>query len=296
MQKLSVFVLIIVTISFWGGSYVAARLLSPGLDSMVISCLRIIIAFIVLISLCIKSKIKLVPANKMLILPLLVLGVVGIFFYTMFFHTGIQTVAGGRASVIINVNPVLIAIGAAIFLHDRLTPLKIIGVLLAALGAVIVISHGNLASLFTDRLSAGDMWMLLAAACTAGFALMGKVLLQKGLRPIQIIVWAVFFGMLCFIPTTISRADIGQVFIYTLKDWLCIAYLGVFSTALAFILFYKILHKLGATGGGVIGSMIPIPAITFTSLLLKEPLTTSLLVGAAVTVVGVLLVNVAPKK
>lgn len=273
----------------------AGRLLNPALDNTITGCIRVIIAFITLMCLSISGKVQLIPENKKYIWVLCLLGLVGIFLYTFFFHKGIQLVAGGRASVIINVNPVLIAIGAALFLHDRLTPLKIIGVLLAALGAAIVISHGHLATLFTDKLSIGDGFMLLAATCTAGFALLGKLLLQKGFRPVQIITWAVFVGMLCFIVTAFTTGDVKQVLTYTLTDWLCLAYLGIFSTAVAFILFYKILQRLGAVGGGVIGSMIPIPAIIFTSLLLGEPLSVSLLVGAVITVIGVIIVNTAPK-
>lgn len=291
MQRFSVFALVVVTICFWGGSYVAGRLLSPGLDTVVLSCVRIIIAFILLISLCAVGKVKLMPDNPRIILLLFAVGFVGIFLYTLLFHLGIRTVPGGRASVIVNINPVIIAIGAALFLHDKLTPLKLCGVILAALGAAYVISHGHLTSLFTDRLGIGDVWMLLAAVCTACFALLGKVLMLKGFRPIQLITWAVFFGMLSFIVAALTTGDLGQVKDYRTSDWLCIAYLGIFSTALAFILFYKILNRLGATGGGVIGSMIPIPAIIFTSLFLHEPLSMSLLIGAAVTVIGVILVN-----
>lgn len=294
-NKLAVYLLIAATITFWGGSYVAARLLTPGLDVVVLSCARVAIAFIVLLSLCLANKVKLLPDNKKTLGIFVLLGFVGIFMYTVFFQTGIQTVPGGRASVIINVNPMLIAIGAALFLREKLTPIKICGVLLAGLGAAIVISHGHLSALFTNRLSAGDVWMLAAAASTAGFALLGKVILQKGYRPIQIITLAVFFGLICFIPSALATGNARQVFDYTLRDWLCVIYLGMFSTALAYILYYKILNKLGATGGGVIGSMIPIPAIFFTSLLLHEPLSVSLLAGAIITVAGVLLVNLAPK-
>lgn len=267
MQRFSVYILIIATICLWGGSYVAARLLTPGLDTVVLSCVRIIIAFITLLCLCRAGRVKLIPDNKKMILLLCLLGVLGIFLYTLFFHLGIRTVPGGRASVIININPVIIAIGAALFLHERLTPLKICGVLLAALGAAIVVSHGNLASLLSDKISIGDGYMLLAAVCTACFALLGKVLMQKGFRPVQVLTWAVFFGMLCFIISAATTGHVAaQITAYTLRDWLCIVYLGVFSTATAFILFYKILNRLGATGGGVIGSMIPIPAIIFTVL------------------------------
>lgn len=286
----------IVTVLIWGGTYVAGRTLNPAWDNVVTSCVRMIMAFAVLLILCGISGVKLWPISRRLFILQILLGLCGVFLYSMFFHKGIQTVEGGRASVIINTNPIVIAVVAALFLGEKLTPLKTAGVVLAALGAVYVVSHGHINEFFSGRITRGDCYMFIASAAWAAFALLGKVALRYGMQPLASITWSVFFGMLMFLPASAITGHLGQIPQYSLSDWLSIAYLGVFSTVAGFVFYYKIIQKVGATRAGVICSAIPVSAIAMTALCLGEEVTASLVIGAAITVAGIFLVNYTPKK
>lgn len=296
MKKYSTYILMAVTVLIWGGTYVAGRLLNPAWDNVVTSFVRIGMAFVVLVALCATSGVKLWPISRRMFLLQILLGLSGLFMYTLFFHKGIQTLEGGRAAVIINTNPIMIAMLAALFLHEKLTPLKIAGVLLAAIGAVYVVSHGCPLKLFSDQLSAGDGYMFIAAVSWAVFGILGKVALHHGMQPMASIAWSACIGMLLILPAAVSTGHLNQIPHYALSDWLAITYLGVGSTVCGFVFFYKIIRKVGATRAGVICSAIPIAAIVLTMLFLKEKITQSLIIGAAITVAGVFLVNYAPHK
>lgn len=294
MRNGSTYVLMVVTVLVWGGTYVAGRTLDPALNNIVTSFVRMVIAFAVLLVLCKTSGVKLLPIGKRLLILQILLGLFGVFLYTVFFHKGIQTVEGGRASVIINTNPIIIAVVAALFLGEKLTPLKTAGVILAAVGAGYVVSHGHLSEFFSGRITLGDIYMFIASLSWAAFALFGKVALWYGMRPLASITWSVFFGMLFLLPASIITGDMGQIPGYALNDWLSISYLGVFSTVAGFVFYYKIIRKVGATRAGVICSAIPVSAIVMTSLFLGEAVTASLVIGAAITVAGIFLVNFSP--
>ena len=283
-----------ITVLIWGGTYVAGRSLNPAWDSVVTSFTRMVMAFVVLVGLCAVSGVRLWPISRRLFLLQILLGLCGVFLYTIFFHKGIQTVEGGRASVIINTNPIMIAIMAALFLHEKLTPLKVAGVLLATLGTVYVVSHGHPLKLFSDRLTAGDGYMFMAAASWAAFGILGKIALWRGMLPLASITWSVFTGMLLLLPVAAATGHLEQIPRYASQDWFSIAYLGVFSTVCGFVFYYKIIQKVGAMRAGVICSAIPIAAIALTALLLDEPVTQSLTIGAAITVAGIFLVNYTP--
>ena len=285
----------IVTVMIWGGTYVAGRSIEPALDNVVTSFVRMVMAFVVLLALCRASGVKLLPISRKLLILQFLLGLTGVFMYTVFFHKGIQTVPGGRASVIINTNPLMITLVAALFLGEKLTPLKVIGVLLSAFGAFYVVSNGHLSAFLSDKISFGDVYMFAAAMSWASFGLLGKVAMGHGMQPLASITWSVFFGMLLLLPISLLTGHMGQITHYRLDDWLSIAYLGVFSTVGGFVFFYKIIYRVGATRAGVICCAIPIAAITLTALFLNESVTIPLLIGAAITVVGIFLVNYAPK-
>lgn len=286
----------VVTVLIWGGTYVFGRTMDPALDNIVTSLMRMVIAFCVLLFLCRHRIPELLSITGKQFALQLLLGFCGIFMYTVFFHKGIQTVEGGRASVIINTNPIVIAIVAAIFLNEKLTPLKSVGVLLAALGAVYVVSHGHITEFFSGRITLGDMYMFAASAAWAAFALLGKVALKAGMRPMASITWSVFIGMLFMIPAALMTGHVGQILTYKAADWMSIGYLGVCSTVGGFVFYYIIIRNVGATRASIICSAIPVAAIALTAIFIKEPAPVSLIVGAAITVAGIFLVNYVPKK
>lgn len=81
------------------------------------------------------------------------------------FYIGLTHIGLAESTAIMDVNPVLITLGAALFLGERLGPRRVFGILAAMAGAMIIIRPGS------GILSAGAIWPLLAACCYAGYAL-----------------------------------------------------------------------------------------------------------------------------
>lgn len=295
MKNSATYILMVVTVLIWGGTYVAGRTLNPAWNNVVTSMVRMAMAFMLLLFLCRASNVKLLNLNKRLIFIQILLGLCGVFMYTIFFHKGIQTVVGGRAAVIVNLNPIMMAIAAALFLNEKLTALKAIGVVMAAAGAVYVVSHGHISGLFSGKITLGDVYMLLAAVMWATFGILGKVAMRYGIQPLASITLSVFCGLVFLIPTAFLTGDIWQIAHYAVNDWLSIAYLGLLSTVGGFVFYYKIIKRVGAMRAGVICSAIPIAAIALTGLFIGEQATPSLVIGAIVTVGGIFLVNYSPK-
>jgi drug/metabolite transporter (DMT)-like permease len=87
---------------------------------------------------------------------------------TGFFFVGISKIALTEASALMAVNPVLITLGAALFLGEKLGPRRIFGILAALTGALIVIQPG------TDLFTPAALYPLIAAACYSGYALLTR--------------------------------------------------------------------------------------------------------------------------
>ncbi|MFT5343234.1 MAG: drug/metabolite transporter (DMT)-like permease [Paracoccaceae bacterium] len=87
---------------------------------------------------------------------------------TAFFFTGISLIALTDAAALMSINPVLITLGAAAFLGETLGPRRIIGILVALCGALIIIRPGS------DVFSTSALFPLAAAVCYSGYALLTR--------------------------------------------------------------------------------------------------------------------------
>ena len=70
-----------------------------------------------------------------------------------------------------------------------------------------------------------------------------------------------------------------------------IVYLGAFGTVIAFIWYYQAVQAIGPARTAVFNNLVPVFAVTFGVLLLGEQLLSSMLVGGAMVIVGVMLTN-----
>ena len=84
------------------------------------------------------------------------MGLFGVFFYNICFFNGLQTVPAGRASLVASMQPMFVFLVSAIVWGERVTPLKIGGLLLSLAGAVLVLSQGDPGRLFSQCRNRGD--------------------------------------------------------------------------------------------------------------------------------------------
>ena len=77
----------------------------------------------------------------------------------------------------------------------------------------------------------------------------------------------------------------------SVADWLSILYLSVFGTVIGFVWYYQGVQRIGATKAGLFINFVPIFAVLFAYLILKEPVTLSLIVGTGLVISGVYLTN-----
>ena len=77
-------------------------------------------------------------------------------------------------------------------------------------------------------------------------------------------------------------------------DWrmvVSLLYLGVFGTAVAFVWYYMSVKKVGASTTSIFNNLVPVFGVAISVLILGEPLLVSMLVGGAVTIIGVTMVS-----
>src|SRR4030042_5473214 len=108
------------TAIFWGGSFVAGRVVAQDVAPYSASFLRFLMASLFLIAMIILREGRIPQLRRHQVIPAILLGMTGVFAYNVFFFFGMKTIAAGRASLIVATNPIFIALLSAFFFRERL--------------------------------------------------------------------------------------------------------------------------------------------------------------------------------
>ncbi len=275
---------------FWGGTFIAGKLAAQNVGPFSAAFLRFAIASVFLLLAAWKIEGRLPAIRSRQLLPVFLLGLTGVLAYNVFFFKGLKLVEAGRAAIIIANNPIGIALFSALIFRERLTPLRLAGILVSISGAVIVITRGSWSSLGSGVVGWGELFILGCVASWVTFSLLGKALLKE-MSPLNSILYASLSGTLCLALPAWQEGLPAAWPGYTLIDWLALFYLGFFGTVLGFVWYYEGIQRIGATKAGVFINFVPISAIVFSFFILGEPLTGSLLAGTLLVLSGVYLTN-----
>ena len=278
---------------FWGGTFIAGKLLAQNIGPFSVSFLRFTVAGTALFLITRKVEGKIMIPPKRQLLPVFLLGMTGVFAYNVFFLKGLKIIEAGRAAIIIANNPILIAVLSAFFFKEKLNPLKITGIILSICGAIIVISRGNPLIFFNRGLGLGELYIFCCVLSWVTFTLIGKTVMRDMTALTSVLYSSVIGAAALFIPACLEGL-IGDMIHYSGMDWANIFYLGFFGTVIGFVWYYDGVKRIGPTKAGVFINFVPVSAIVLAYWLLSEPVTLSLIIGAVFVVSGVFLTNFQP--
>ncbi|NWG17202.1 MAG: DMT family transporter [Chloroflexi bacterium] len=218
---------------------------------------------------------------------------------------GEQTVESGMTSIIQAVTPVFaLVIAHFAFVDERITPTKILGIVLSFIGIVVLTSRdlqavplmGGEGSGLADL--AGEFAIIGAALCYAIFTSFSRKVLQRHKVDPVVVSGATMTaatigaGLMMFAAPLIGeRAPVAYDSLS--RDVLLSGLaLGFFNTFLAYLLFYQVVAKLGASRSTMVTYVVPVVAITLGALVLNETIDARMLLGAALILGGIGLANV----
>jgi len=284
------YILLIASMALFGGTWVAGRILGQSIHPMSAAFLRFLSASVMLVFMCCRAEGHMPRLKREQILPVMFLGVTGVFAYSYFFFTGLVTIAAGRAALIVACIPVCISILSAIFYKEKFGPVRVIGALLSLVGVSVVIANGNPLELLSGGISRGDLMILGCVASWTAYSLGGRSVI-KTLPPLTAVAWSCIFGTIMLLPPALAGRLMEDVVRAGIIDWICILFLGVLATGLAYFWYYEAILVIGASRAGIFINTVPVFAVIMGFLILGEPMHTSLLTGGLMVITGVYLTN-----
>ncbi|AOZ51486.1 DMT family transporter [Chromobacterium vaccinii] len=266
--------------AIWGGTFIAGKALAGGLPPLLAASLRFAIASATLLGCLALTRTPLVRPAPGQMLRLSALGLLGVFGYNLFFFYGLQRIGAARASLIVALNPAMIALASFLLLKEALPPLKLVGVALCLAGA----ADGG-----------GDLLILGCVACWAAYSV-GSRGLSQALGPLQTATWSILLGtamlwLAAWLRGDASLAAIGKL---DAAQWGGLLYLGALGSALAYIWYYDGIRRIGAARAGLFIALNPLCAVLLGAGLLGERLSLEMAVGGALAIAGIALGNPAP--
>ncbi|MGI9421318.1 MAG: DMT family transporter [Geminicoccaceae bacterium] len=279
--------LLVVLSLLWGGSFFFAEIALRELPPFTVVLGRVGIAAIALHLLLLVNGQRM-PTSLGLWGAFLVMGALNNLIPFSLIVWGQTQITSGLASILNATTPLFAVVVAHLLTKDeKLTASRFAGVIVGLAGTVLMIGPAALAGIGAEFLA---QLAILTAALTYSFAsLYGRRF--KGLQPTVIACGQVTCSTLLLIPLVLL---VDRPFALDPPGAATIASLlgiGVFSTALAYILYFKILALAGATNLMLVTFLIPISALLLGTLFLGEVITTAQIAGMILIAAGLALID-----
>lgn len=268
----------------WGASFLLIKLALEGLSPMQIVLGRLTAGALVLLGALVVQRLPL-PRDPTVWLHLVVMGLVANIIPFFLFGWGELRITSGLAGVLNGTAPLFTLAFAAVALpEERLHRVRSLGLVVGFVGVVLVVGPWD-ANPLTSSVP-GQLACLAAAACYGvAFPYTRRFLSRRGYRPMVLAA-----GQLGAATVTLWLASPllarGPVDLTPMVLGSTLA-LGAVGTGIAYLLYYRLITDAGATSASMVAYLIPVVAVVLGVLVLSEPVTWNLFVGAAVVIAGV---------
>ncbi len=226
----------------WAGNFIVGRSLRGAIDPLELNFWRWLVALVVLLPCTaagLASQWRIIRQHLGLVLAL---GLTGIALPHACIYTALQTTSAVNALLLLNLAPLLMALGAAILFGQSMQRWQWLGMVVSMGGAITLIVGGSLEALLALKPGRGDLWMLPAVAGAAAHVLLLKRT-PPGVTQGPLLTASVVAALALMWPLLLWRDDLampsgGRVLA-------SLGYIGVLASALAFFLWNRGVARVG---------------------------------------------------
>jgi len=281
--------LLIILSIVWGGSFFFVGVAVEALPPLTIVALRVSLATFALLGVVYFTGLRM-PTDPEIWVAFILMGILNNVIPFTLIVWGQTHIASGLASIL-NATTPLFTIVAAHFLtkDEKMTKLKIVGVIIGIGGVVIMIGHEALVGI-GDSVFA-QLAVLGAAISYSLAGIFGRRFAQSGIKPVVTATGQVSASSILLIPLAVFYDKPFTLPMPGFEIWLAILGLALISTAFAYILYFRILSTAGATNSLLVTMLIPVSAILLGTVVLGEQLELKHMLGMGLISVGLLSID-----
>ena len=174
------------------------------------SCIRFMIAGTLMFASLYLRERKLPKPTKKEFLWIILLSLVGVVMFNALLFTSLKTITAVRSSVMLAFTPAIVTVAAYFLFKEKLTPMIILGIISATIGAVLTITEGNVMEVIRSGLAIGDLYMIGAVLAWAAYSIIIKLAMTR-LSPLALLAYGSAAGVVILIPLTIIEGGWAHV-------------------------------------------------------------------------------------
>ncbi|MFS0778158.1 EamA family transporter [Neobacillus sp. 3P2-tot-E-2] len=278
----------LMAISFWGVSFVSTKAVLGKLDPYSLLVIRFGIGALFLLLLLLLQRHRLQISIKY-VPHLLVLGILGVFVHQLLQATALLTINASAAGWLISFSPVFTVILSMLFLHEKMSIPKAVGMVLAVTG-VLIISTTRTGQSIQFTMNIGFLLMVLSTLNWAIYSVLLKSL-KIPYPPLVVTFYMCLLGLILTTPFIIRNRGWEDLSMLNHSEWAHLLFLGVFVSGIAYWYWGKSLEVLEASKVSMFLYLEPIATLIAAVLLLNEKVLLISVAGGIIIIIGVIIVN-----
>ena len=285
-QRNSALLSMLVVVLVWGSAATVTKLAVEQRPAFLFAFLRNLVASVCLIPFFISAKKKAAPGSTNApIGKLIAMGLTGISLFYILFNISFYYTTAAVGALIQGFIPAGIIIMAVIFLKERLRQWQVWGIIVSIIGVLLLGFSGDIPAARNAFL--GNSLMLLSIVCWGAYTILSKSMLQYD--PVYLSCMTIWIGTAGLLPAALYDLRGLQWPTISAGSWLAIFYLGIFSSAVCYILYNRALKILPAVQVGNLMNFDPFFGAFFAVWLLHESLGWLQITGALLVILGVMI-------
>jgi drug/metabolite transporter (DMT)-like permease len=275
----------------WSGNFIVARGAFRLMPPVAMAFYRWLTATVIILPFGIKSVIEektVLLANKSYLFWASLTGVA--LFNTCVYVAGHYSPAINLALVGTTASPIMAVILARIFLKEKITPLRVIGLAVCICGILFLMGKGSFKQIIMLRFSVGDLWVLLGAFFFAVY----NILVRKRsavISPLAFLSVIFTTGTLMLLPIFIYEKSFSAPIQWNTNLILIVVYLGLGNSVICYLCWNAAIAKLGAARTALFGNLIPVFSSIEAAYILDERITGIHFLSLLTVIFGLIIAN-----
>jgi drug/metabolite transporter (DMT)-like permease len=282
-MKLLDIIQLLILAALWGGSFLFLRIAAPIIGPIWLIEIRVLLAGLVLLLFTIRFQ--LLGEIRRNIIPIMVIGCIGTAIPFVLFAFASQLLPSGFTSILNATSPLFGTVVASIWLKEKLTINRILGLIIGFAGVIIIVGWKTFA--ITQSFIYSVSATFLAAFLYAVAAPYAKKYLS-GVPVLAIATGNLLSAAIILLPlmpfTVPTQLPTTTVIIAVIA-------LSLFSTACAHILYFRLLNSVGSTKSLTVTYLIPVFSMIWGKIFLQEEITQSMIFGCGLILLGTAITN-----
>ena len=275
----------------WSGNFIIARGVIKDIPPVALAFYRWLSATIIILPFAWKYFIAELQFVKQRPWYFVLAAVTGVsMFNTFVYIAGHYSTAINMAILGTCSSPIISVILARIFLKEKITSLRIVGMIVCVIGILLLLSKGHLENLLSFRFTKGDWWVL-AAAFT--FAIYNTSVKRKPreMNPINFLFVIFLIGTIILLPFYLYELKEQGGIAINVSNLGAIIYLGLGASVICFLIWNKAIAALGTGRTALFGNLIPVFSSIEAVILLNEKISSIHIISFILVAAGLVIAN-----